>query len=134
MASLMPTLYETANHEFEKEVVEFANQNRLRIERLNRDVHADCYISLTIATTVLSDGSVKDIDLEKSSSVPIVDRYFQYVIEQAAPFQPLSNHFDPVPEEITITQEFKLDVSLWSDGIRSTRPCDKNARFMESTG
>ena len=115
----------TYQQEFEKEVVEFANQNRLQIERLHRDVHADCYISVTIATTVLSDGSVKDIGLVKSSSVPIVDKYFRYVIEQAAPFQPLANHFDPVPEEITITQDFRLDVSLWRDGIRSMRPCEE---------
>jgi hypothetical protein len=115
----------TYQQEFEKEVVEFANQNRLQIERLHRDVHADCYISVTIATTVLSDGSVKDIGLVKSSSVPIVDKYFRYVIEQAAPFQPLANHFDPVPEEIVITQDFRLDVSLWRDGIRSMRPCEE---------
>jgi hypothetical protein len=115
----------TYQQEFEKEVVEFANQNRLQIERLHRDVHADCYISVTIATTVLSDGSVKDIGLVKSSSVPIVDKYFRYVIEQAAPFQPLANHFDPVPEEIMITQDFRLDVSLWRDGIRSMRPCEE---------
>ena len=115
----------TYQQEFEKEVVEFANQNRLQIERLHRDMHADCYISVTIATTVLSDGSVKDIGLVKSSSVPIVDKYFRYVIEQAAPFQPLANHFDPVPEEIMITQDFRLDVSLWRDGIRSMRPCEE---------
>lgn len=115
----------TYQQEFEKEVVEFANQNRLQIERLHRDVHADCYISVTIATTVLSDGSVKDIGLVKSSSVPIVDKYFRYVIEQAAPFQPLANHFDPVPAEIMITQDFRLDVSLWRDGIRSMRPCEE---------
>lgn len=115
----------TYQQEFEKEVVEFANQNRIQIERLHRDVHANCYISLTIATTILSDGSVKDISLVASSSVPIVDKYFRYVIEQAAPFQRLSDHFDPVPEEITVTQDFRLDVSLWREGIRSVRPCEK---------
>jgi len=106
-----------------KEVFEFANLNRLHIERLHRDVHADCYIPVVIATIILSDGSVKDVSIVKSSSVPIVDRYFRYIIEQAAPFQSLANHYDPVPEEITVTQEFRLDVRLWSDGISSARAC-----------
>ena len=115
----------TYQQEFTKEVAEFANLNRLRIARLNRDVHADCYIPVTLATVILSDGSVKDVSIVKSSSVPVVDKYFRYVIEQAAPYQPLANHYDPVPEEITVTQEFRLDVRLWSDGIGSTRPCER---------
>ncbi len=115
----------TYEQEFAEEVVEFANLNRLNIARLHRDVHANCYIPVTIATIILSDGSVKDVSIVKSSSVPVVDRYFRYIIEQAAPFQPLANHYDPVPEEITVTQEFRLDIRLWSDGISSTRPCDE---------
>ena len=115
----------TYQQEFTKEVAEFANLNRLHIERLHRDVHADCYIPVIIATIILSDGSVKDVSIVESSSVPIVDRYFRYIIEQAAPFQSLANHYDPVPEEIIVTQEFRLDVRLWSDGISSTRACDE---------
>jgi hypothetical protein len=111
--------------EFTRDVMEFANLNRLHSGRLHKDVHADCYIPVIIATIILSDGSVKDVSVVKSSSVPVVDKYFRYVIEQAAPYQPLTNHYDPVPEEITITEEFRLDVRLWSDGIRSTRPCDE---------
>ena len=114
----------TYQQEFMKEVVEFANLTRLR-SGIHRDVHADCYIPVMIATIILSDGSVKDVSIVKSSSVPTVDRYFRYIIEQAAPFQPLANHYDPVPEEITVTQEFRLDIRLWSDGISSTRPCDE---------
>ena len=115
----------TYQQEFTREVAEFANLNRLNIERLHRDVHADCYIPVSIATIILRDGSVKDVSIVKSSSVPVVDRYFRYIVEQAAPFQPLANHYDPVPEEITVTEEFRLDVSLGSDGISSTRPCDE---------
>ena len=114
---------QTYQEEFTREVLEFANLNRLQIDRLHRDVHADCYIAMLVDTTILRDGSVKEISIVKSSSVPVVDKYFRFVIEQAAPFQPLSNHYDPAPEEITITQEFKLDVRLWSDRIRSTAPC-----------
>jgi hypothetical protein len=47
------------------------------------------------------------------------------VIQQAAPYQPLVIHYDPAPEEITITEEFRLDVQLLSDGIRSTRQCEE---------
>ena len=114
----------TYQQEFMKEVVEFANLNRLR-SGIHRDVHADCYIPVMIATIILSDGSVKDVSIVKSSSVPTVDRYFRYIIEQAAPFRPLANHYDPVPEEITVTQEFRLDIRLWSELISSTRPCDE---------
>jgi hypothetical protein len=114
----------TYQQEFTREVVKFASLNRLR-DGIHRDVHADCYIPVTIATIILGDGSVKEVSIVKTSTVPKVDRYFRYVIEQAAPFQPLANHYDPVPAEVTITQEFRLDVRLWSDGIRSTRPCDE---------
>ncbi len=116
-----PLTYQEA---FEKKVAEFANLNRLR-SGIHRDERADCYIPLTIATIILSDGSVKDVSVVKSSSFPNVDRYFRYTIEAVAPFQPLANHYDPVPEEVTVTQEFRLDIRLWSDGISSTRQCDE---------
>ncbi|MDH4108648.1 MAG: energy transducer TonB [Gammaproteobacteria bacterium] len=115
----------TYQQEFAREVADFAAMNRLNIARLHRDVHADCFIPVLIATTILADGSVKDVSIVKSSSVPVVDRYFRFVIEQAAPYQPLATHYDPTPEELTITQEFRLDVRLWSDGISSERPCDE---------
>jgi TonB family protein len=111
--------------QFMEEVVEFANHNRLNIARLHRDIHANCYIPVTVATVIRSDGSVKDAFIVKSSTVPVVDRYFLYVIRQAAPYEPLANHYDPAPEEITITEEFKLDVQLWGYGTRSTRPCEE---------
>ena len=115
----------TYEQEFAEEVVEFANLSRLNIARLHRDVHANCYIPVTIAAIILSDGSVKDVSIVKTSTVPVVDRYFVYVIEQAAPYKPLANHYDPAPEKITVTQEFKLDVQLWGHGIRSTQPCEE---------
>ena len=31
---------------------------------------------------------------------------------------------EPTPDEVTITQEFSVDVQLWDHGIRSTRPCE----------
>jgi len=111
--------------EFTAEVIEFASLNRLNIARLHRDKHANCYIPVTIATIILSDGSVHDVSIVKSSTVPVVDRYFLYVIKQASPYQPLANHYDSAPEKITITQEFKLDVQLWGHGIRSTQPCEE---------
>lgn len=115
----------TYEQAFVDEVTEFANLNRLSIARLNRDVHANCYIPVTIATVILRDGSVKDVSIVKSSTVPVVDRYFLFVIEQAAPYEPLANHYDPAPEEVTITRQFKLDVQLWGQGIRSSRPCEE---------
>ena len=115
----------TYQQDFTQDVVDFANLNRLNISRLHRDVHANCYIPVTIATTILSDGSVKDVSIAKSSTVPVVDRYFLYVIEQASPYQPLASHYDPAPQKITITQEFRLDVQLWGNGVRSTRPCEE---------
>jgi hypothetical protein len=58
----------TYQQEFTAEVIEFADLNRLNIARLNRDVHANCYIPVTIATIILSDGSVKDVSIVKSST------------------------------------------------------------------
>lgn len=110
---------------FVKDVAEFASHNRLHISRLHRDVHADCFIPVTVATVILEDGSVKDISIVFSSSVPVVDRYYRFVIEQAAPYPPLEDHFDPVPVEVTITHEFRMDVRLKSDGLRSDRPCER---------
>ena len=110
---------------FVAQVQRFANLNRLKVERLNRDVHADCYIPLVVATTVRSDGSVKEIIFVESSSVPVVDRYFEYAIKQAAPYPALADHYDPVPNEVTISHEFRLDVRLWSDGVRSAAPCER---------
>jgi len=115
----------TYEQEFAADVSRFANLNRLNIARLHRDVHANCYIPVTIATTLLSDGSIKDITIVKSSTVPVVDRYFRYIIEQASPYQPLANHYNPAPEEVTVTYEFKLDVQLWGYGMRSTEPCEE---------
>ena len=117
-----PLQYE---HQFVEDILEFASLNRLSIARLHRDIHANCYIPVTVATVIRSDGGVKEAFIVKSSTVPVVDRYFLYVIRQAAPYQPLANHYDPAPEEVTITQEFKLDVQLWGHGIRSTRPCEE---------
>ena len=108
---------------FVARVYQFANLNRLDIRRLNRDLHANCYILVTLATTLHADGSVKGVSIVKSSTVPVVDRYFVYIIEQAAPYQPLARHYDPPPEEITITQEFRLDAQLWGHGVRSERQC-----------
>ena len=122
----------TYQQDFTQDVVDFANLNRLKISRLHRDVHANCYIPVTIATVIRSDGSVKDVSIVKSSTVPVVDRYFLYVIEQASPYQPLANHYDPAPEETSITQEFRLDAQLWGHGISSTQPC-KELRPRDST-
>ncbi len=55
--------------EFVREVIEFAKLNRLR-SALHRDVHADCYIRVIAATTILRDGSAKDVSIERSSTVP----------------------------------------------------------------
>ncbi len=118
---------------FMAEVIAFANLNRLDLSRLHRDVHANCYIPVTVATVIRRDGSVKDAFIVKSSTVPVVDRYFLYVINQAAPYRPLANDYDPALEEITLTQEFKLDVQLWGHGVRSTRPCEElEPREVES--
>ncbi len=115
----------TYQQEFVEEVIIVGNLNRLNMARLHRDIHANCYILVTLATIILSDGSVRDVSIVKSSTVPVVDRYFLYIIELASPYQPLANHYDPVPEEVTITHEFKLDAQLWGHGIRSTRPCEE---------
>jgi hypothetical protein len=127
LAAIEPAYADSVAYEesFVDQVTKFANLNRLDIARLHRDVHIDCYIPVTISTTILRDGTVKEISIEKASTVPVVDRYFRYIVEQAAPYSPLGRHFDPAPDEVTITHEFRLDVRLWSERITSTRPCQQ---------
>lgn len=115
----------TYEQQFVGEVTEFANLNRLSIARLHRDIHSNCYIAVTVATVIRSDGSVKDAFIVMSSTVPVVDRYFLFVIQKAAPYEPLADYYDPAPQEITITKEFRLDVQLWGHGIQSDRPCEQ---------
>lgn len=115
----------TYEQQFVGEVREFANLNRLNIARLHRDIHANCYITVTVATVIRSDGSVKGAFIVESSTVPVVDKYFLYVIQQAAPYEPLAGHYEPAPLEVTITREFRLDVQLWGQGVASTRPCER---------
>ena len=64
----------TYEEDFASQVIKFANLNRLNLSRLHRDIHADCYIPVTIGTIISQDGSVKEISIEKSSTVPVVDR------------------------------------------------------------
>ena len=109
---------------FLEKVHQFANLNRINLRVLNRDLHADCYIPLIISTTITSDGSVKEIVIVESSTVPVVDRWYRWVIEQAAPYESLGAHYDPVPDQVTITYQFTLDIRLWSENVRSTRPCE----------
>ena len=102
----------------------FANLNRINLRALNRDVHADCYIPVTISIVIRRDGTVADVSIVETSTVPVVDNWYRWVIRQAAPYAPLAEHYDPVPEQIVMTEEFRLDVRLWSENVRSTRPCD----------
>jgi TonB family protein len=127
LALLVPAMSDdrTYREAFVLEVLEFAALNRLHVSRLHRDVHANCYIPVTVATTILRDGSVKEISIVTSSSVAVVDRYFRFVIEQAAPFPPLDAHYDPVPDEEVITYEFRLPVDLPGDGLGADRPCTR---------
>lgn len=102
----------------------FANLNRISIGALNRDVHADCYIPLTMSIVIRRDGTVADVSIVETSTVPVVDNWYRWVIRQAAPYAPLAEHYDPVPEQIVMIEEFRLDVRLWSANVRSTRACD----------
>lgn len=102
----------------------FASRNRIKLAVLNRDVHADCYIPITISIAIRRDGTVEEVSIVKSSTVPVVDNWYRWIIQQAAPYPPLETHYDPVPDEIIITHEFKLDVRLWSENVRSTKPCE----------
>ena len=128
LALLQPAISFADDATYRQEVLArihaFGNRNRLDIRALNRDVHADCYISITISIAIQRDGSVEEASIVKSSTVPVVDKWYQWIIMQAAPYAPLSEHYDPVPDQIVMIEEFRLDVRLWSENIRSDRPCD----------
>lgn len=128
LALLLPAVSFADDVTYRQEVMAkinaFGNRNRVNIESLNRDIHANCYIPVTVSIVIRRDGTVDHVLVVKSSTVPVVDNWYRWIIQQAAPYPPLATHYDPVPDEITITQEFRLDTSLYSDDIESTRPCE----------
>ena len=101
----------------------FGNRNRFNINNVNRDKYSNCYLTLTIATTVSADGSIKETAVKKSSNVAIVDKYFQYIISQSAPFKPLTEYFGPDLQELELVQDFTLDLNI-NHNSRSQKSCD----------
>lgn len=101
----------------------FGNRNRFNINNVNRDKYSNCYLTLTIATTVLADGNIKETAVKKSSNVAIVDKYFQYIITQSAPFKPLVDYFGPDLQELELIQDFTLDLNT-NHNTQSQKSCD----------
>ena len=110
---------------FAAEVHKFALKTRIDQGMLNRDKHADCYIRVVMNAVISEGGRLERVSVEKSSGVPIVDKYFTYVIQQAAPYQPLSSQFSGGRQQVLISQEFMLDARLYNDKRRSKSPCDE---------
>lgn len=96
--------------EFSDKVHKFAMRNRFHVGNINRDKFSHCYLTVKIDTTILASGKVKNVVVKKSSTVPMVDKYFKYVIEQSAPFKPLKSYFGSGIKQIVVTENFKLDL------------------------
>ena len=110
---------------FANEVHTFAMKNRIDQGFLHPDKHANCYLRVVMNAAISGDGGLESVSVEKSSGVPIVDKYYTYAIELAAPYQPLSSQFSDGRQRVSIVYEFTLDARLYDDSQRSKHPCDE---------
>lgn len=108
---------------FYNKVHQFGTLNRFNINNVNRDKYSNCYLSISVDTTVLADGSIKDIVIRKSSDIAIVDKYFTYIITQSAPFKPFQGYFGSELKELVLTEQFELDLNHNHD-TRSQKSCN----------
>ena len=106
-----------------QEVYTFANHNRMNLGALHRDVHADCIVAVTLNIAINADGSLQRVNIVETSTVPVFDRYSKYVVEQAAPFPPLSEYHSSALDTINFDHVFRLDARVWNDSQHSTQRC-----------
>ncbi|MEH6611256.1 MAG: energy transducer TonB [Halioglobus sp.] len=106
-----------------QEVYTFASHNRMNRDALHRDVHADCIVAVTLNIAINADGSLQQVNIVETSTVPVFDRYSKYVVEQAAPFPPLSEYHSSTPDTINFDHVLRLDARVWNDMQHSTQRC-----------
>jgi len=109
--------------QFSNKVHKFAMRNRFHIGNINRDKFSNCYLAVKVDTTISANGKVKKVVVKKSSTVPMVDKYFKFVIEQAAPFKPLKGYFGSGVKQLVVSEDFKLDLNQQYKK-RSSKSCN----------
>lgn len=110
---------------FYGKVIKFAERNRFHLDNIPLEIRNRCYLAVIIRTSVVADGTPMQTEVIESSGVPRLDKYFQYVINQAAPFPKLDQYMSPGIEAITLESLFLLDVRYYDEARRSTGPCSE---------
>jgi hypothetical protein len=103
----------------------FAERNRFHIANLPLDVRNRCYLAVKIRTTVLASGNPTQTEVIESSGFPQLDKYFQYVINQAAPYPSLDRYITPDTDVIALESLFVLDLRYFDEARRSSGPCSE---------
>lgn len=109
-------------NDFNNRVYEFANKNRFNIANVNRDKYVNCIMQVGIETTINSDGKVMNAVIKEPSPIPMINKYFVYVINQASPFEPLAKYFGSSKQEISFLERFRLKLNLYENS-NVTEPC-----------
>ena len=98
---------------FAEKAYKFGNRNRFNIGNINRDKYSNCYMQVGIQVTVAADGAIKNLSVKYPSPVPMIDKYFSYIVNQAAPFDKLKKYFSDELNELTFVENFRLKVNLY---------------------
>jgi hypothetical protein len=107
---------------FDAKVHQFGNINRFNSMNINRDRYANCIMQVRIKTILDQTGRVISTEVTDPAPVPIVNKYFTYIIENVRPHEPLSNYIDSPPRELVIEKYYKLRISLY-EYQKVTEPC-----------
>lgn len=66
-------------------------------------------IAPTISFVINSNGSIRNIEIIRSSGTQFVDDFFRELIRNVAPFDPLPSELLDTQEQLKITKDFKID-------------------------
>ena len=116
--------YSTYKQYFLRKVYAFGNRNRFVVNNVNRDKYINCYLIVGVETTVQANGTVKNISIKKHSLVRKADRYINYIIKNAGPFEHLGKYYGSKIETIVLFNNFRLDLNLY-EKYKVTNPCRK---------
>ena len=108
-------------HFFDK-VYQFSNHNRFNTGNINRDKYTNCYMQVGIEVSIAADGHIKHLSVKEPSPIPIINRYFHYIVNQAAPFDPLKKYYGDELNQLTIFKQFRLNIPLHENSSVS-EPC-----------
>ena len=112
----------TYKRHFSDKAYKFGNKNRFNIANINRDKYSNCFMQVGIQVTVAKNGELKSLSVKEPSPVPMIDKYFSYIVKQAAPFDKLNKYFGSELNELTFVEQFRLKLSSYENS-KVTKQC-----------